>query len=390
MKILNRSYLILTILFLFSTGKNFAQEDELDNFSFSTYGTLRAHLATFSGQGEIQDASPRVGFFINYYLGRHNQFRIYSGGEFAINLIDNQVNFQADPNVNNGGFSALHFLENKSTFSTRLGYVGIDFAKYGNITIGKQNSLYKDIADKTDIFNVMSGQASYVYSPTGADGGETGTGRAESAFIYSNQIGKIVFGFQSQFRANANTFFDSFATYLNFRVSKYFSVGAAYNKVFPRTDYFNLTSIQDLDGDPEYITFNAIYNTGKLYIAAVYASQKNGDFVNVINDEEEISVFYNGKGYELAAYYMLMKDRLKLMTGFNYKAPETNNPNLPKDFRKRLYLIGLQYQFVKYAALYSEYKFEDSITAKGFHSPNVFMIGLRIDFDKTWRKKLNI
>ena len=61
----------------------------------------------------------------------------------------------------------LEFRDKKSTFSTRLGFIGVNFAEYGTITFGKLNSVYKDVAGTTDIFNVMSGQESYVYSPTG-------------------------------------------------------------------------------------------------------------------------------------------------------------------------------------------------------------------------------
>ncbi len=385
-------------IIIFFTNIIISQEEEIPkNLDFNTYGIFRAHLATFGGEAEIQDASPRVGFKFNYYFGENNKYTVFFGGEFAINLIDNQFNFEADPNTNDGGFTVLEFRDKKSTFSTRLGYIGVNFAEYGTITLGKQNSVYKDVAGKTDIFNVMSGQASYVYSPSGADGGETGTGRAESALIYRNSFWKFDVGLQTQMRANGgDNFFDSYSASLRFHLTDHLTLGTAYNKALLGPRFLEIVNVQGLEGEPEYFTAGITYAKGSFFISGIFVNQKNGDFINTFSrepDEPEdhiVTVVYPGKGYELVASYILLNNKLKLLAGFNYKKPETENRYLPEEFRKRLFLIGAQYRFLKFASVYSEYKFEDSINGLGFTPENVFMVGLRIDFNRTWSKNIDL
>ncbi|NOQ91173.1 MAG: hypothetical protein GQ552_00490 [Flavobacteriaceae bacterium] len=387
----------LTVPFLISlliTTSIFSQKEEIPkNLDFNTYGIFRAHMATFGGEAEIQDASPRIGFKFDYHFGKDDKFTVFFGGEFAINLIDNQFNFQADPNTNDGGFTLLEFRDKKSTFSTRLGFIGVNFDKYGTITLGKLNSVYKDVAGQTDIFNVMSGQASYVYSPDGADGGETGTGRAESALIYRNTFGRFNIGLQTQMRANGGgNFFDSYSASLRFNLTDYLTLGTAYNKALLGPRFLEINNVQGLEGDPWYFTAGLVYNKGPLFISGTFVNQENGDFINTIDPVEEniASVVYHGKGFELVASYIILNNKLKLLAGFNYKKPETDNALLPDDFRKRLYLIGAQYRFIKYASIYSEYKFEDSINGLGLKPKNVFMLGLRIDFNKTWSRNVEL
>ncbi|MCK5677956.1 MAG: porin [Flavobacteriaceae bacterium] len=387
----------LTVPFLISlliTTSIFSQKEEIPkNLDFNTYGIFRAHMATFGGEAEIQDASPRVGFKFNYHFGKNNEYTVFFGGEFAINLIDNQFNFQADPNTNDGGFTLLEFRDKKSTFSTRLGFIGVNFDKYGIITLGKLNSVYKDVAGQTDIFNVMSGQASYVYSPDGADGGETGTGRAEGALIYRNTFGRFNIGLQTQMRANGgDNFFDSYSASLRFKLTDYLTLGTAYNKALLGPRFLEINNVQGLEGDPWYLTAGLVYDKGPLFISGTFVNQENGDFINTIDPVEEdiASIVYHGKGFELVTSYIILNNKLKLLAGFNYKKPETDNALLPDDFRKRLYLIGAQYRFIKYASIYSEYKFEDSINGLGLKPKNVFMLGLRIDFNKTWSRNVEL
>ncbi len=389
---------ISVFFLLLFTGFVFSQEESKPkNLDFTTYGIIRAHLAVFGGEAEIQDASPRIGFHFDYHFGNNEKYTVFFGGEFAVNLIDNQFNFEADPNTNDGGFAVLEFRDKKSTFSTRLGFVGVNFADFGTITIGKLNSVYKDIAGTTDIFNVMSGQASYVYSPTGADGGETGTGRAEGALIYRNSIWRFDFGLQTLMKANnGDDFFDGYSASLKFHITDYLSLGTAYNKAILGPKFLELKNLQGLEGDPAYFTAGFVYNRDLFYLSAIYAQQKNGDFINTIvrapdsPNDELVTIVYPGKGFEITGSYLLLNHRLKIMAGFNYKDPEIKNPYLPENFRKRIYLLGVQYQFLKFAAVYSEYKFEDSVNALDLTPPNVFLVGLRIDFNKTWSKHIEL
>ena len=389
---------IIFVFLILSTGLIFSQKKvPVANIDFSTYGIFRAHLAVFGKEAEIQDASPRVGFEFNYRFGKDNRYNVFFGGEFAINLIDNQFNFQADPNTSDGGFAVLEFSDKKSTFSTRLGYIGINFNKYGIIKIGKLNSVYKDVAGSTDIFNVMSGQASYVYSPTGSDGGETGTGRIEGALIYRNTLGRFDIGLQTQMRAyGGDNFFDNYGASLRFHLTKHLSLATAYNYTLLGPRFKNIENLQGLDGDPWYFTAGFTYERGPLFISGTFVQQENGDFINTVTrppDAPEdfiLTVVYPGKGYELVGSYYFLNNKLRILAGFNYKQPETDNRFIPDDFRKRFYLIGAQYKFVKFASVYSEYRLEDSIDGLGRKPVDVFMLGLRIDFNKKWSKYIDL
>jgi len=385
----------LFFIFLFISYSVFSQEEETPkNLDFNTYGIFRAHLAAFGGEAEIQDASPRVGFNFNYHFGEKNKYTVFFGGEFAINLIDNQFNFQADPNTSDDGFSVFEFSDKKSTFSTRLGYVGVDFDKFGRFTIGKVNGVYKDIAGKTDIFNALSGQASYVYSPTGGDGGETGTGRAEGAIVYRNSFWKFDVGLQTQMRANgADNIFDNYAASLRFNLTDHLVLGTAYNKALLGLKFLEISNLEGLEGEPEYFTAGIDYKKGPLLISAVFANQKNGDFINTfeLNSEDLITVVYPGKGYEIVGSYLFLNNRLKILAGFNYKKPDTDSVHLPENFSKRFYLLGAQYQFIKFASVYSEYRYNDnSVNGLGIDRLNVFMVGLRIDFNRTWSRNIGL
>jgi predicted porin len=73
--------------------------------------------------------------------------------------------------------------------TNRMGYFELSTDSFGSFTIGKQNSVYLQTTEVTDVFNVYSGLASatYVYG----DGGLTGTGRVDNAIIWDNgfQVG---------------------------------------------------------------------------------------------------------------------------------------------------------------------------------------------------------
>lgn len=384
-----KNYIPFILILLLSLKMTGQQDTISPNLDLSVYTSFRVHLALFDQDSEIQDGASMAGFMFNYHFGKNKQFKAFVHGEFGIRLIDNEFSFQADPNTNDDGFTVLQFNDDPSTFSTRLGYVGIDFAKYGTISFGKLNSVYSDIAGQADIFNVLSGQSTYVYSPDGSDGGETGTGRAESAIVYRNVIGRFGFGLQTQMRARGGgNYFDNYGANLQLHVTDYLSLGAAYNKVLLSTQFEKLPNLQGLEGDPEYYTFSVQYKKGPLYLAGVYANQENGDFVNTIDLDmlQPATVVYSGKGYEFSGSYQLLDKRLNVLAGFNYKKPETDNPNLPDDFKKQFYIAGLQYQFIKYASVYAEYRYEDSVSKIGRVPPNVFLVGLKLDLDKKWSK----
>lgn len=385
--------LFILFSFLFSNAQN---DPEKPNFELNLYGLFRAHLAAFGEEAEIQDASPRAGFRLDYHFGEDNRFAVFFGTELGINLINNQFNFSADPNGDATGFTVLEFKPDQSTFTTRLGFIGVDFDKYGLIKFGKVKSVYMDVAAVSDIFNVMSGQASYVYSPEGSDGGQTGTGRAESTIIYRNSYNNFDLGLQTTIVSqNGSNFFDGYAISLRYHLNKNITAGLTYNKAILERQFKELVNLHGLDGDPEYFATSITYATNRFFLTGLFTLQRNGDFANTYDFDSDTpiidrkTVVYPGKGYELVGSYFLLKNKLLVLGGFNYKKAESDLKLLPNNFRKRFYLIGLQYYFIKHASVYSEVRIEDSINALGIKPDNVFMVGLRLDFNKLWQTNID-
>ena len=172
----------------------------------SPYGSFRGHIAVLNDQAEIQENASRIGFELSVQKG---QIRYFTGVELAINLFRSAQLLNADANTNSG-FIRLDESQNLQVFSTRLGYLGADFGKYGILKIGKQWGVYYDITGYTDRFNVFGGQGSATYVAS-SDGGETGTGRANQALTYRNKIGPLHLGGQLQMRSIENGYlFDGF------------------------------------------------------------------------------------------------------------------------------------------------------------------------------------
>jgi len=77
------------------------------------------------------------------------------------------------------------------------------FENIGELTFGKQWSVYYDVAGWTDAFNVYGGTALSVY-PAGTDGGAVGSGRADNAVIWRNARGRFSYGLQTQLKTSSD------------------------------------------------------------------------------------------------------------------------------------------------------------------------------------------
>ena len=112
---------------------------------------------------------------------------------------------QSETTLNAGATTASGFgvvqQATQPVFGARLGFLGVDFGKFGRLTFGKQNSTHYDIASyTTDRFNVFGGQSTATYV-AGTDGGQSGTGRADQTILYHLKFAKIFdFGAQGQLR----------------------------------------------------------------------------------------------------------------------------------------------------------------------------------------------
>ncbi|MDX1302295.1 porin [Photobacterium sp.] len=88
---------------------------------------------------------------------------------------------------------------NSLNLVNRLANYGFVNSEVGSIRIGKQWSVYGDIARMTDQFWIWGASASGFYDGRyGFDGGDSGQGRADDALTYRHKIGNIQIGAQYQ------------------------------------------------------------------------------------------------------------------------------------------------------------------------------------------------
>ena len=343
--------------------------------SFEVYGSLRGHVASFDGETEIQDNASRLGVRFSREFGP--RIGVLAGAEWSLNLFDSDFSFNLDSSTDTG-FSSVDRTEAGDTFGTRLGYLGVDFGNGGRVTIGKQWSAYYDVSGWTDNFDVFGGEASFTYA-AGTDGGVLGTGRAEKSLLYRNDIGRLQVGAQVQLDASDVSTAVSRDTYglsLRYGMTERLSIGAAYNG----TDLDD-ASIVGLIDDPEYLIFGVRYETERLYLAAIWADQENGDFVDVEDPMAlaPVSVVFDASGVELYGFYDVT-ERFRLTGGLNVTDPDRLDPRVDPDYEIKYYVVGARWHFDRRTLAYFEARLDDSVDPSGESVFDVVTLGLRFDF----------
>ena len=355
-----KKYTLLLII-LFSANHLIAQETVvLDSINF--YGGLRAHVAIYDEQVEVQNNSSRIGFYLNRRIV--NGVAGFGKLELGTNLVQNNNTFNSDAAT----FPDESFYnETQPAFTTRLGYIGLQ-SKYGSIAIGKQWGVYYDVTAWTDLFWIYGGKASGTYN-TNTDGGTEGTGRAENAVIYRYSAERFSLGLQAQFIGEKQNYAASAVA----NVTDQISVGAAFNTYAPTQDILDLVGGSKTHANSFVVGFR--YKTDKLNLAANYdfnqsESQFPGDTV----------VAFPANGVELYANYFLLP-KLSVVGGFNYLKPTSTPEIIDPDFNLLLIMIGAAYYFVPDFLAYTEYKIDLGTDTGGNKPANVFAIGFRYNFD---------
>jgi len=344
------------------------------------YGSLRGHIAVLNDQVEIQDNASRIGFELSVYKGK---IRYFTGVELGINLFRSTQFLNADANTNSG-FIRFDESQNLQVFSTRLGYLGADFGRYGIVTLGKQWGVYYDITGYTDNFNVFGGQGSATYVGN-SDGGETGTGRANQALTYRNTIGPVTLGGQLQMRTIENGyFFDGFGVSAQVEVLKGLKAGAAYNKAY--FDDFLIDNVLGAGNQPQYLALGLSYSSDNLDLAGVYAQHVNGDLTRSVVEEELVATIFDASGFELFGKFKRAK--YSILAGFNGYFPDVEGLPLSPDFERQYYILGAEYKPSRFAYLYAEYRYGEGINNLGIEAPDVFTLGIRLDLQQSWAKTL--
>lgn len=347
---------------------------------FEPYGQLRVQLAAFQDVAEVQDNASRIG--INFKT--RGKIKAFAGTEWGVNLVQSETQFNLSAAAP-GDFGVAN-IQTNPVFLARLGFVGVDFGRFGRVAIGKQYAMHYDIAGyTTDRFNVFGGQGTFAY-PAGTDGGASGTGRADRVVNYRNTVLKsLEVGAQGQFRiTNSGNFADGIGTSIQLKILPGVKVGGAYT----RTNWSDFTQqqVQDLGGPADYMAVGTRIDWRILELGFVYAHEHNGDLVLIpVSSVPNVftPVAFDATGVEV--YVRAGLGRFGLIAGFTSEKPEEfNNPLLDPNFRTRYFIIGGEWFVARNAKIYTESRSDiDSVTATGASGFSVFTIGFRYDF--SWR-----
>jgi predicted porin len=326
------------------------------------YGSLRFKAGvTVNGTIGISDQASRIG--IKGRIPIAKGIDAVAQFEPGINLVGTKtkIRFNGDP----GG--AVGEVDN--VFTSRLGWVGVD-TKYGQITWGKQWSVYYDVAGWTDYFNAFGGEASGTYS-AGTDGSTSGSGRAANAFQYRLDLTFLSINLQVQNRNisdSARGYADTFGGSLIINSGIGLKMGIAYDMV--RDGILKPEIGQPKYGDESAVA-GLVYTDDHFYVSATGCSFTNHETDNLGN-------YFSGKGFEFFGQYSFPK-RWAIYGGFNYLKPD--NEDVAWSYQIKYFDVGSSYGFGKSSIVFIEAKIEDSKNHDGTKSnSSVFGFGMYFNF----------
>jgi predicted porin len=259
------------------------------------YASLRNIVSISDGTAEVQDDASRLGINLNTF----GAIQVFGTAEWGVNLVQSETSLNAGATTASG-FGTVNTVT-QPVFGARLGFIGVDFGKFGRLSFGKQNSTHYDVTDyTTDRFNVFGGQSTATYV-AGTDGGQSGTGRADQTILYHLKFAKILdLGAQGQLRtANTVQAFNGFGFSLQAQILPQVKIGGAYNKT-----YFSPANTQIFfhGGGTEYWALGGKGDWRNLEWGAVWVRQTNGDLAFVpdpLGGPVPIAVGFSASGVEL-------------------------------------------------------------------------------------------
>jgi predicted porin len=356
--------------------------DILDFTQIDFYGSLRAKIAAYDNNLEVQNNSTRIGVGLRSYWNKEKEYSIIGRMEWSVNTVSNDFSFNLDAS-NTSGLAQIQKVSSKDVFGMRLGFIGLDFGKYGKLTMGKQWGVYYDVAAYTDHFFVFGGSSLGIYV-NGTDGGTIGTGRAEKSIQYRLKLNQWDIGTQVQFRGitENSSQGDSYGLSIRYQPKDLnLQFGTAFNtaKISPSTAEL----LAGFEKDPVSLVAAVNYWQGttspshnsKLYFAMSVASLWGAEAIDV----DDITVLYDAIGWEGIFHYNFFR-KWGFMAGFNFQFPHDLFEDIHSDFRKEIYIMGLFHNFKNGAYVYLEGSINNSKDGLGQSATNIFTMGFRLNF----------
>ena len=342
--------------------------------AFQPYGSLRTIIGFPIGGAEVQDDASRVG--INFTT--FGPLKVIATTEWGVDLVQSETTYNAGATTNSG-FGVIQ-TTTQPVFGARLGFVGVDFGKYGRFSFGKQLSTHYDITSyTTDRSNVFGGQSTATYVAN-TDGGQSGTGRADQTMLYHLKFAKIFdFGAQGQLRtSDTPQAFNGFGFSFQAQALPGLKLGGAYNKTY--FDHFLTSTV--LHGGTDYWAFGGQGTWRNIEWGADYVHQNNGDLAFIpepTGGPENVAVGFSANGVELYSRFKFGKFRA--VAGFDDYIPFDLSPFINPNFKTRYAVLGAEWHFSPAGYVFVESRLGDSTDAQGNGGLNAGAIGFRYDFN---------
>jgi predicted porin len=352
------------------------QNRDLDRFFgvFNPYGRFLGHVAFFNDDVEVQDNASWIGLDFS----TRGPVKLFAATEWGVNLMRGGQEFNAGANTNTG-FPELDDAQAGQVFSARLGYVGVDFGRFGRLAVGKQWGVNTDVAFyTTERFNVFGSEATGTYTAD-TDGGVTGTGRADQVITYRNTVFDVLsLGGQLQFRtADNGRAVDGYGASVQL-VLPAVRGGAAYTRANYGDDV--RARVRGLDGDGEFVAAGLAVDRSIVQAGLVFLWQRNGDLARLalpVGQTESVGFDANG----IETFLRINLTRFAPYGGsVSYNAEDS--ALVASDFRTQYFVAGAEIGITGTAFVYVEGRFfDDSIGPQGEKTGfDVLTVGVHYGF----------
>ncbi|MEX2961542.1 porin [Microbulbifer sp. TYP-18] len=172
---------------------------ESDEATLYMEGYFAVHQVNANGDTAMQDGASRLRFGLDV--------PVYGDWDVGFNLEWGVAAISSTGDLIISGNQQVEVGERGESLYLRQGHLFANHDCWGEFAAGKQWSVYYDVAQITDWYNVGGGLASGAFT-LGSDGGLTGTGRADSALTWRRSWdgygGEIQLGLQ--YAAHVSTF----------------------------------------------------------------------------------------------------------------------------------------------------------------------------------------
>ena len=334
----------------------------------------------------VIDDSSRLRF--SFERSERNGWTAFATTEWGINMVSSD-----DGLVMQGGKLAAE--KTDDFLYNRLGYVGMSHDVWGSLSFGKQWGAYYDVAGTTDLPNVFAGYSVGAY--TFGDGGLTGTGRADSAFIYRNSVGPVQIALQYAAKTNGDvslknddgsemsnselSFDSSYGASITYSATEKFKLLAGFN----RGDFEGHLGNTQVDETNEIIGIGATYGdyyhyaegreASGLYVGFNAHQSKSNELVN--------GDLYDATGAELMTAYQFDNGFVPMVV-LSYLDLDTDATTpIQGNWTRQFAMLGLHYRYSNDTVMFAEMKLDFSDmddAALEAQEDNSFAVGINYFF----------